>query len=100
MDKIAQINADNLFKDFGHTVKSAPENSGVDFGKELMDAIKDVNQLQHQANMGIEELAAANEKDIHKTMIKIEKASISFQLLMQVRNKIVGAYETILRMQV
>jgi flagellar hook-basal body complex protein FliE len=40
------------------------------------------------------------ETDIHKTMIKMEKAEISFQLMMAVRNKIITAYETIMRMQI
>jgi flagellar hook-basal body complex protein FliE len=44
-------------------------------------------------------LAAGKQKDIHQTMIALEKADVAFQLLMQVRNKIIAAYETIMRMQ-
>jgi len=39
-------------------------------------------------------------QDIHNTMIAIEKADLTFQLMMQVRNKIISAYEEIMRMQV
>jgi len=39
------------------------------------------------------------EKDIHEAMIDIEKANISFRLMMQVRNKLLSAYEEIMRMQ-
>jgi flagellar hook-basal body complex protein FliE len=39
-------------------------------------------------------------QDIHNTMIAIEKADLSFQMMMQIRNKIINAYEEIMRMQV
>jgi len=39
-------------------------------------------------------------KDIHTTMIAVEKADMTFQLMMQIRNKITSAYEEIMRMQV
>ena len=48
---------------------------------------------------GIANLAAGKQKDIHATMIALEKADVAFQLLMQVRNKIISAYETVMRMQ-
>ena len=66
----------------------------------LKHAIDEVNQAQIEADKSIRELAAGGEKDIHQTMIAMEKAEVSFQLMMQVRNKIVEAYEQIMRMQV
>jgi flagellar hook-basal body complex protein FliE len=45
-------------------------------------------------------LAKMETQDIHNTMIAIEKADLTFQLMMQVRNKIISAYEDIMRMQV
>ena len=45
------------------------------------------------------QLASGKQKDIHETMIEMEKADVAFQLLMQVRNKVIAAYETIMRMQ-
>jgi flagellar hook-basal body complex protein FliE len=61
------------------------------------------NKVEHDhnlANRAIEELALNGGQEIHRTMIEIEKAEISFKLLMQGRNKIVSAYETIMRMPV
>ena len=66
----------------------------------IKQAMNDVNQAQVEADQAIQELATGNEKDIHQTMIALEKAEVSFQLMMQVRNKIVSAYEEIMRMQV
>ena len=77
-----------------------PEENEKSFGDMLKGAIGQVNQLQKEANNAIMELAAGQEKDIHQTMIALEKAGVSFQLMMQVRNKIVGAYEEIMRMQI
>jgi len=66
----------------------------------LKDAIGEVNKLQQNADQAVEELATGSSKDIHNTMIALEKAEISFHLMMQIRNKIIGAYQEIMRMQV
>jgi flagellar hook-basal body complex protein FliE len=75
------------------------ENTGA-FGNMLARSLNDVNQLKLEADEAIENLAAGKQKDIHATMIALEKADVAFQLLMQVRNKIIAAYETVMRMQV
>jgi flagellar hook-basal body complex protein FliE len=80
--------------------KQTPEKIDTSFGAVLKGTIDQVNQVQMEADQAIKELAAGNEKDIHQTMIALEKAEVSFQLMMQVRNKIVSAYEEIMRMQV
>jgi len=76
------------------------EAKGKDFEALLTDSIKEVNNLQLEADKAIQELAAGKKENVHATMIAIEKASISFQMMMQVRNKIVEAYNEIMRMQV
>jgi flagellar hook-basal body complex protein FliE len=70
------------------------------FGKMLARSLDDVNQLKLKADEAIENLAAGKQRDIHATMIALEKADVAFQLLMQVRNKIISAYETVMRTQV
>jgi flagellar hook-basal body complex protein FliE len=70
---------------------------GKDFETLLVDSLKEVNSLQLKANKAIEELAAGKKENIHETMIAMEKASISFQMMMQIRNKIVDAYQEILK---
>jgi len=69
------------------------------FGDLLSRSMDDVNQLKVEADEAVENLVAGKRKDIHSTMIALEKADVAFQLLMQVRNKIISAYETIMRMQ-
>ena len=70
------------------------------FGNMLARSLNDVNRLKLEADEAVENLAAGKQKDIHATMIALEKADVAFQLLMQVRNKIISAYETVMRMQV
>jgi flagellar hook-basal body complex protein FliE len=65
----------------------------------LARSLNDVNQLKLEADEAVANLAAGKQKDIHATMIALEKADVAFQLLMQVRNKIISAYETVMRMQ-
>ena len=70
------------------------------FGKVLTDSINQVNRLQVEADASINDLTTGKQTDIHQTMIAMEKASISFELLMQVRNKVISAYEKIMRMPI
>jgi len=64
------------------------------------DAISKVNHLQNQTDMAIGKLATGESKGLHEVMIAMEKSSISFQFLSQVRNKALDAYHEIMRMQV
>ena len=70
------------------------------FGDAIEKAINGVDGLQKEANQSIQALADGSVQDVHKTMIAMEKASVSFKLVMEVRNKMVEAYQEIMRMQV
>lgn len=66
----------------------------------LKQSVEKVNALQNQADAAIDDLVLGENKDITQTIIAMEKADISFRLMMQIRNKIVKAYEEVMRMQV
>ena len=70
------------------------------FVDSLKDAISKVNEVQLQANDAAEKLMTGESQNIHQTMVALQRADVSFQLMMQIRNKIIGAYEEIQRMQV
>jgi flagellar hook-basal body complex protein FliE len=72
-------------------------NGRKDFENILGDSIKQANNLQLNANRAIEELATGKNANVHETMIAIEKATVSFQMMMQVRNKIIDAYKEIIK---
>jgi len=55
---------------------------------------------QTEADQAMQGLATGQVNNIHETMIAIEKANLSFNLMVQVRNKLVQAYEEIMRTQV
>ena len=69
------------------------------FGEHLKNYMADVSELQQVADQKIEELATGQNANIHETLIAMEKANVSFRMMMQLRNKIVSAYEEIMRMQ-
>ncbi len=80
--------------------KKSQEKLDTSFGNMMKNYLQDVNKLQKEADRTIQNLAVGNEKNIHETMIAIEKADISFRLMMQIRQKIVKAYEEIIRMPI
>jgi flagellar hook-basal body complex protein FliE len=59
-----------------------------------------VNQEQVKADDSIKDIIAGKSKNIHETMLQIQKAELSLKTMMQVRNKILEAYKEIMRMQV
>lgn len=69
------------------------------FSESLKESLNEVNQLQKTAGASITDLTTGKDQELHQTMIAIEKADVSFRLMMQVRNKILSAYEEISRMQ-
>lgn len=73
---------------------------GKKFSSLLSDAIQDINKLQINAEETISKVQLDNTASIHEAMIALEKADISFRAMMQVRNKIMDAYQEIMRTQV
>ena len=80
--------------------KQTQQIPSVSFGQMLKGSLAEVNRLQQDADASIKDLAVGKNTDIHQTMIAVEKASVSFELLMQIRNKVISAYERIMRMPV
>ena len=70
------------------------------FADTLKQSIREVNAVQQQADQAIVDLTVGKKQDLHQTMVAIEKADVAFQLMMQVRNKLVSAYEEVSRMQI
>jgi len=66
----------------------------------LMQNLEQVNSLQIEAEKAIEDVAAGRRNDIDAVLLAKQKADIAFQMLLQVRNKLVDAYEEIKQMRV
>jgi flagellar hook-basal body complex protein FliE len=76
-----------------------PAEAGGGFGGVLSNALQQVNQLGGGAEQQIGSLLKGGNADMSTVMIAVEKADVAFQLMMQVRNKIVSAYQDIEKMQ-
>ena len=75
-----------------------PETAGSEFADALKDTLGQVEDLQASASQHVNEVLHGNGQDLHSALIAVEKADLSFQLMMQVRNKIVQAYQEVSRM--
>ena len=84
-----------------HQKKTTNKNEQIQtFSETLKGFIKDVNVLQKEAGKSVEKLLTGEIKDVHDVMVAVEKAGTSFELMMEIRNKMIDAYHEILRMQV
>lgn len=70
------------------------------FAATLSEAIQSVNKLQTESNTAIQNLATGRTDNVAEVMVASEKADIALRLMMQVRNKIIDAYQEIMKMQV
>ena len=74
---------------------------GDSFGNMLENALKEVNDLQNEANENIEGLTLKKDGYTpHSAMVALEKADVAFQLMNAIRGKIIRAYEEVIRTQV
>ena len=82
------------------TARPSRVAESTSFKQILTETIGEVQRLQNEADMSIKSLVAGEVKDVTEAMIAVEKADIAFQTMMTVRNKMVAAYEEIMRMNV
>jgi flagellar hook-basal body complex protein FliE len=73
---------------------------GASFASVLGQAINQVNQDVMAGEKAVQNYVSGREASLHSTMIALEKADISFRLMMQVRNKLTDAYNEIMRTSV
>jgi flagellar hook-basal body complex protein FliE len=70
------------------------------FGSVVKDAVESLAKSQSTAEKETAMAVTGESPDLHRTIIALQTADLSFQFALQVRNKVVGAYEEIMRMQV
>ena len=75
----------------------AGAGTGSDFLSDLRGAVDQVNQLQSEASTKVSSMLSGDGQDIHSTMIAVQKADLDFELMVEMRNKIVSAYQEISR---
>ena len=75
------------------------KEKGPSFQSVLGDLVKEVNGLQEDASRSIEGLVTGETQNIHDVTTRMTEAGIAFDLMMEVRNKLLDAYQQILQMQ-
>lgn len=76
------------------------KNPATGFSQLMEEMVGKVGEMQNDADRAIQELATGQGQGLHEVMLAVEKASVSFQMLTQVRNRAVEAYQEIMRMPV
>jgi flagellar hook-basal body complex protein FliE len=79
--------------------KSAPV-LGKDFNSFLMESLDKVNQLQQDADEGVQKLMTGETDNVAEVFTASKKAGIAFDLLMEIRNKLMDAYSEVKQMRV
>jgi len=82
--------------DFGPAV-GKEQQGGSNFLETLRGAVDQVKDLQSQADTQVAGMLNGDGQDVHSAMIAVEKANLAFELMLQVRNKIVSAYQEVSR---
>lgn len=98
--EIKTIGVTNPFNLNSQTTKTNNKDDNVDFGTLLSNALDKVNELEMQSNEYKKLLATGDIDNLHDVTIAAEKANIALQLTLSIRNKVVEAYQEIMRMQV
>lgn len=86
--------------DKNRSANASDGGTGASFGEAIGKALGQVNKLQQQADDTAVQLATGDVEDVHKAMIAMNKARLAFDFTLQVRNKVIEAYQEIMRMQV
>jgi flagellar hook-basal body complex protein FliE len=75
-------------------------SSGASFDNFLSSAIAKVENAGNQATAAVENYLNGGNQELHSTILATQNADLNFQMFLQVRNKVVSAYEEIMKMQV
>lgn len=84
----------------GSSTPGQAQEAAKPFIGSLEESLQEVNALQKDADLAINALATGDSQNVHEAMLAVSKADLAFRMTMQVRNKIVEAYQEVMRMQV
>lgn len=98
--KIDGVSGIDYLSGFGEDNGSGSTNVITSFSDYMKGALDKTNDLQIESSQITNDFAAGKTDNIHQVMIAAEKADIALQFTMQVRNKVLDAYNEIMRMQV
>ncbi len=79
---------------------SSSQPTGASFSDILKNALDGVNNAQHQANTAVEQALSGESTDVHETMVALQKADTSLKMMLEVRNKLLEAYQEVIKTQI
>lgn len=87
------------------TTPAAPQGpkdqaKDISFSEQLKELLYSVNKKQTEADEQVGKVVTGESEDLHSAMIALEEASVSFQLMLEIRNKMLEAYQEINRMNI
>jgi flagellar hook-basal body complex protein FliE len=100
MNDISILSGTELPRGVAPAPKRAPLSESNSFSQMLKDSLDQVSRLQQESSESIQNLITGKQTNIHQTMIANEKSGEAFELVMQVRNKSIDAYEKIMGMAI
>ena len=77
-----------------------PEEASGSFAGMLEDAFEQLREIEGEADHQVRQLLAGEPVDLHRVILAGEKAGLAMNLMMSIRNKVVDAYQEVMRMQV
>ena len=86
--------------DSTQSVQGAGAVQGAGFGEVLNQFVGEVNQKQLDSTQAVNDLLAGKEVPLHQAMIAMQEAGVAFQLMVEVRNKLLEGYQELMRMQI
>ena len=75
------------------------KSGGAEFKSVLADAVNRVEQFQQNSQASIDKFLSGEDEDVHTVALATQQTEIAFDLFMQVRNKVISAYQEVMRMQ-
>jgi flagellar hook-basal body complex protein FliE len=76
-----------------------PKDGSPAFGDMFSSFLKDVNEMQVKADQSIQKMVTGEVKDVHQVMLAVGEAKVAFNLLLEIRNKTMEAYQEVMRMR-
>ena len=100
MDQLNQVNPLKGLEGSQPKKKVQAQNPDAPkFDDMLKGFLKDVNQMQHTANESIQKMVAGEVKDVHQVMLAVGEAKVAFNMMLEIRNKTMDAYQELIKMR-
>ncbi len=99
MDKVSSVGPVGRQNEIGKQQSIARKENGPSFAETLKGFLKDVNTMQLKADESIEKMTAGEITDVHQVMATVEEANIAFNMMMEIRNKVMDAYQEVMRIR-